>query len=313
MIISASRRTDIPNYYSEWFFNRLKEGYVYVRNPMNIHQISKIPLDKSIIDGIVFWTKNPQPMLERIEELDGYVYYFQFTLNAYSSDIEPNVPSKKDVVIPTFQKLSKKIGKEKVIWRYDPIILNNKYTIDYHIKYFSLLAEKLCDYTEKCTISFVDLYRNTQNNIKPLEIIIPTTQQKQQLLYEFDKIAKEKGIYIDTCAEDIDLGNLNIKSACCIDKNRFERIGSYKLSLGKDKNQRTECGCIESIDIGSYNTCKNGCLYCYANYSKKTVETNCFKHDPKSPLLYGRILQEDIIKERKISSARDLQLDLFDF
>ena len=115
MIISASRRTDIPNYYSEWFFNRLKEGYVYVRNPMNIHQISKIPLDKSVVDGIVFWTKNPQPMLERIEELDGYVYYFQFTLNAYSSDIEPNVPSKKDVVIPTFQKLSKKIGKEKVI------------------------------------------------------------------------------------------------------------------------------------------------------------------------------------------------------
>ena len=153
MIISASRRTDIPTYYSEWFFNRLKDGFVYVRNPMNIHQISKIPLSPDVVDGIVFWTKNPTPMLNRLDELNQYIYYFQFTLNSYSVDVEPNIPSKNNIVIPTFQKLSQKIGKDKVVWRYDPIFFNQKYTLDYHVKYFRMLADKLAGYTEKCTCS----------------------------------------------------------------------------------------------------------------------------------------------------------------
>ena len=128
MIISASRRTDIPSFYSEWLFNRLKEGYVCVRNPMNIHQISQISLSPDVVDGIVFWTKNPTPMLERIHELDNYTYYFQFTLNSYGKDIEKNVPSKNDVIIPTFKKLSSIIGKERIVWRYDPILINEHYT-----------------------------------------------------------------------------------------------------------------------------------------------------------------------------------------
>mgnify|MGYP002798469658 FL=1 len=132
MIISASRRTDIPTYYSEWFFNRLKEEYVLVRNPMNIHQISKISLSPNVVDGIVFWTKNPIPMLNRIAELKKYNFYFQFTLNAYGKDVEPKIPSKKEVIIPAFQKLSEIVGKERVVWRYDPIFFNKKYTVDYH-------------------------------------------------------------------------------------------------------------------------------------------------------------------------------------
>ena len=162
MIISASRRTDIPSYYSEWFYNRIKEGFVYVRNPMNIHQIGKISLSPDVVDGIVFWTKNPAPMLDRLGELEKYTYYFQFTVNPYSTDVEPNVPSKNDTIIPTFQKLSSIIGKERIVWRYDPILLNEKYTVDYHIKYFSMLADKLAYYTEKCTVSFLDMYKNTQ-------------------------------------------------------------------------------------------------------------------------------------------------------
>ena len=157
MIISASRRTDIPAYYSEWFFNRLKAGYVLVRNPMNIHKISKVSLSPKVVDGIVFWTKNPTPMLKRIPELEQYSYYFQFTLNPYGRDVELNVPSKGRVIIPAFRKLSKLIGRERVIWRYDPIIINKKYTIEYHCKYFRILASKLSEYTERCTISFVDL------------------------------------------------------------------------------------------------------------------------------------------------------------
>lgn len=311
MIISASRRTDIPTYYSEWFFNRLKDGFVYVRNPMNIHQISKIPLSPDVVDGIVFWTKNPTPMLNRLDELNQYIYFFQFTLNSYSVDVEPNIPSKNNIVIPTFQKLSQKIGKDKVVWRYDPIFFNQKYTLDYHVKYFRMLADKLAGYTEKCTISFIDLYRNTQRNISPLNIQVPTEIQIEQLVTQFSEIAAQYGIYIDTCAEKIDLDKFGIKHAHCIDKDRLERIGQYTLDIDKDKNQRTECGCFASIDIGTYNTCKNGCLYCYANFSQKAVCNNIGLHDPTSPLLFGTIGDDDVIKEREVHSCRNCQMNLF--
>ena len=140
MILSASRRTDIPNYYSEWFINRIREGFLYVRNPMNPHQISKINLSPDVIDCIVFWTKNPINMLEKLEELKPYMYYFQFTLTGYGRDVEPNLPHKREVLIPTFQRLSEQIGKERVIWRYDPIFLSDRYTVEYHIKAFEELS-----------------------------------------------------------------------------------------------------------------------------------------------------------------------------
>lgn len=311
MIISASRRTDIPTYYSDWLYNRIKEGFVYVRNPMNIHQIGKISLSPDVVDGIVFWTKNPTPMIDRLDELKNYIYYFQFTLNSYGKEVEPNIPSKNDVVIPTFQKLSKKIGKDKVIWRYDPILFNEKYTMDYHIKYFTMLVEKLAEYTEKCTVSFLDLYKNTRRNTAPLGIINSTISQKEELMQRLSEIAKDAGLYIDTCAEDIDLSKFGIKHAHCIDKQRFERLGNYNLSVDKDKNQRPECGCIASIDIGAYNTCKNGCLYCYANYSQSTVTKNNALHDSTSPLLFGKVTEEDKIKVREVKSCRNCQMNLF--
>lgn len=311
MILSISRRTDIPTYYSDWFFNRIKEGFVYVRNPMNIHQISRISLSPEVVDGIVFWTKNPLPMIERLDELSPYVYYFQFTVNSYGKDVEPNIPSKNDVIIPAFQKLSKKIGKEKVIWRYDPIFFNEKYTIDYHVKYFKMLSTKLAGYTEKCTISFVDLYKNTQRNISSLNIQVPNIEQIKMLVTQLNQIAAEYGIYIDTCAEKIDLEKFGIKHSHCIDKQRFELLGQYSLNVDKDKNQRPECGCFSSIDIGTYNTCKNGCLYCYANYSEKAVNSNSLLHDPTSPLLFGTICENDVVKEREVHSCRDCQMKLF--
>ncbi len=140
MILSASRRTDIPAFYSEWFFNRIKEGYLLVRNPMNIHQVNRINLSPQLVDCIVFWTKNPKPMLKRLDELKNYKYYFQFTLNSYDKTIEPNVPLKKDL-IETFIKMSNLVGKEKLIWRYDPILLTNVFTKEYHYKWFEKLAQ----------------------------------------------------------------------------------------------------------------------------------------------------------------------------
>ena len=312
MIISASRRTDIPTFYSEWLFNRLREEYVLVRNPMNVHQISKISLSPDVVDGLVLWTKNPIPMLNRLSELEKYNSYFQFTLNAYGKDVEPNIPSKNDTIIPAFIKLSKAVGRERVIWRYDPIFFNADYTMEYHCKYFKKLASKLSEYTEKCTVSFIDLYRNTARNVQPLQIQIETHEQQLELLGAFSEIAKKYGIYIDTCAEAIDVGNLDIKRACCIDKERLERLGNCKLKVEKDKNQRQECGCVASIDIGAYNTCKNGCLYCYANYSNTTVSKNSEKHNPVSPLLFGEVGENDTVIERKVDSWKISQVSMFD-
>lgn len=312
MIISASRRTDIPAYYSEWFENRIKEGYLLVRNPMNIHQISRISLLSDVVDGIVFWTKNPIPMMKRLDAFKDYPYYFQFTLTAYGKDIEAGLPSKNQELIPAFCDLSKKIGREKVIWRYDPIFINDVYTVDYHKKYFKILSAKLGAYTEKCTVSFLDLYRNTERNIKPLAIRVPTKEEELDLMTTFVDIAKEHGFYIDTCAEEVDLSSLGIQHAHCIDQERLERIGDYKLEVKKDSNQRDVCGCIASIDIGTYNTCKNGCAYCYANYSKATVKNQTSNHNPKSPLLFGEVGDSDVIKDRKMESLIKRQLSIFD-
>ena len=279
---------------------------------MNTHQVSKINLSPDVVDGIVFWTKNPIPMLNRLSELDKYNYYFQFTLTSYGKDVEHNIPSKNDIIIPAFQKLSQTIGRNKVIWRYDPIFFNDKYTMEYHCKYFKALAERLGDYTEKCTVSFMDLYRSTARHTQSLNIHPETTEQQFEIMSRFSEIAKKYGFYIDTCCESIELDKLGIHHARCIDRERFEQIGNYKLKIEKDKNQRPECGCISSIDIGAYNTCKNGCLYCYANHSNSTVIKNSQMYDPLSPLLCGEIGENDIIKERTVKSCIDHQLSISD-
>lgn len=312
MIISASRRTDIPTYYSEWFYNRIREGYVYVRNPMNIHQISRISLSPDVVDGIVFWTKNPIPMMERLNELKDYTYYFQFTLNSYGADIEANIPNKNDVIIPAFKALSKKIGAERVIWRYDPILLTSKYTIDYHINYFKEIAKRLSGYTNKCVISFVDLYRNTKSNTKDLELLPLTSKEMFELAARLVEIASKNNLVVESCAEKINLEQFGIAHGHCIDCGLLEQLLDCKLDLDKDKSQREECGCAASIDIGMYNTCKNGCRYCYANYSSTPVLKNSSIHDPNSPLISGVITKEDVIKNREIQSCKQCQMNLFE-
>jgi hypothetical protein len=184
--------------------------------------------------------------------------------------------------------------------------------MEYHYKYFKRLAAKLSEYTEKCTVSFLDLYKNTARNVQPLQIQIETHDQQLELLSTFSEIAHHYGIFIDTCAEAIELNGLQIPHACCIDKARLERLGHCQLKVEKDKNQRPECGCVASIDIGAYNTCKNGCLYCYANYSGKTVQANSEKHNPKSPLLFGEVGEEDTIHDRDAKSWIISQSSLFD-
>lgn len=312
MIISASRRTDIPNYFSDWFYNRIKEGYVCVRNPMNLHQVSKIPLTSDVVDCFVFWTKNPKNMLARLNELNDFPYYFQFTLTGYGKDIEPNLPSKRDELISTFIELSKLVGREKVIWRYDPILLNDRYTFEYHIKAFNEIAYKLSQYTEKVVISFIDFYAKTQRNTKDLALVNLTVSDMNKIGKELSHIAHSNNLMIESCAEALNLDELNIKHGKCIDDELIKRIIGCNLNVGKDSNQRLECGCIESIDIGAYNTCKNGCKYCYANLNDNIVYENSKQHNSKSQLLFGEITEKDKVTVRKAKSIKVNQLNLFD-
>lgn len=308
MIISASRRTDIPTFFSEWFYNRIKEGYLYVRNPMNAHQISKIVLSPDVVDCIVFWTKNPIPMIDRLDELHEYNYYFQFTLTGYGKDIEANLPDKKLSLIPAFQRLSNKIGKKRVIWRYDPIVFTNRYTPDYHLNAFKQIAEALNGYTEKCVISFVDIYAKNKSNMKVIDAYELSKEELEIFARKMSEIAGSNGIKLATCAEKIDLSKYGIEHNCCIDKALIEEIIDCSLNVSKDHVQRVECGCVESIEIGTYNTCQNGCRYCYANYSLDSVIKNCKQYDPNSPILCGKLGEEDKITERKVKPLKETQI-----
>lgn len=311
MIISASRRTDIPSYYSEWFFNRLEAGFVCTRNPMNPRQVSRISLSPEVVDGFVFWTKNPTPMLDRLSALTDFPYYFQFTLTAYGADMEAGLPSKNDVLIPAFQALSRRIGPARIIWRYDPIILTPKYTIGYHIHYFEELAKRLSGYTEKCVISFVDPYRHLTAVSKNMQFLPLENAGIYELAGRFSDIAGKYNLTLETCAEAIDLSRFGIRHGHCIDGALFEKITGVPFALTKDKNQREECGCMTGMDIGMYDTCRNGCKYCYANHSSAVLHKNILAHDPASPLLCGNITPEDIVKDRKMGSCKMRQMRLF--
>ena len=302
MILSVSRRTDIPAFYSEWFMNRMHEGFVLVRNPMNYHQVSRVSLSPTVIDCIVFWTKNAEPMLPFLDEVSKkYPFYFQYTLNGYDGDIERNLPA-LEKKIHTFKKISHQIGSEKVIWRYDPILLTEKYTIDWHIGRFQQIAKALKGYTDTSVFSFVDIYDKVKSNVKGLDMRSCTIEEMALVAKAFSEITKENGMILQTCAEAIDLDQYEIQHGCCIDRKKIEAITGKSLDAKKDQNQRPECGCLESIDIGQYNTCRHGCRYCYANFNPQSVITFSKQHDPSSPFLIGGSEDGDKITERKMKS-----------
>lgn len=278
---------------------------------MNARQVSRIDLSPGAVDCIVFWTKNPVQMIDKLGYLSDYSYYFQFTLTGYGKDIEPHLPDKREELISIFRKLSEKTGKEKVIWRYDPILINKKYTAEYHLKAFEEIAGKLSGYTEKVIISFVDLYAKTQRNMRQLDIRQMTNEEIVSLAEKMAQIASRCNLIIETCAEKINLEQAGIRHGSCIDKKLIERLSGCKLRGEKDRNQRQECGCLESVDIGAYDTCLNGCKYCYANYNDDRVKEKVKLYDEKSPLLCGYITADDRITDRKVRSLKDTQISFF--
>jgi DNA repair photolyase len=288
--------------------NRLHDGYVCIKNPMNANQISKVALNPNVVDCIIFWSKNPEPIIKNLDSIDEmrYKYYFQFTITPYDNTLEPAVPDKRRIT-ETFISLSEKIGKEKVIWRYDPIILNDKLTINFHVNAFEKMMSKLSDYTSECIISFVDPYKRTKRQMGNNFTRDITTIEMSKIAEAFSEIAKDTRVKLKTCAEIIDLDQYGIEHASCIDRFKIESIISCPLSdKVKKDGQREACGCMECIDVGAYNTCKNGCLYCYATFSRDATVNNCKRHNPKSPLLIGELTSSDKVSERKVITLKNI-------
>ena len=294
MILNTGLRTDIPGFFSEWFYNRIEDGFVYVRNPYAKNQIYSYRLDPELIDCIIFCTKNPKPMFENLEKIDKFNQYWHITITPYEKEIEPNVPPINDV-LESFKYLSKKLGKENVTLRYDPIFINEKYTLEKHIESFEYIINSLSGYTTEAIISFIDLYEKTKRNFPKAREV--TKDERLKLGKEFAQIGKKNNIIIKTCVEGTELDKFGIDSSGCMTKEVIERAINKNLNIPKQKARNGECYCLLNNDIGEYNTCDHGCLYCYANSNKRLVKRNLKLHDPKSPILIGEIKEDDIIKE----------------
>jgi len=313
MIISASRRTDIPAFYSDWLLNRLRQGYVLVRNPFNPNQVSRVPLDPQTVDAIVFWTKNPAPMLPRLEAIDrlGYRSYFQFTLTAYDQSLEKNLPARAEQRIAVFQELAQRIGPERVLWRYDPILFTPTFNPVSHLHRFEDLASQLHGSTRRCTISFLSLYEKCKRNMQGIELLAIEAREKIQFVSQLAAIANKYSIQLCACCDAFLHEQCGIEAARCIDDRVLASILGQPLRVKKDKGQRPDCGCVASIDIGAYNTCPHGCRYCYANVSERAVAQNLASHDPDSPLLAGALTGSETVTLKKMSSGSIPQQNLF--
>lgn len=297
MILSVSERTDICAFYSDWFYKRIEEGFVYVRNPFFPEQVSKIDLHPDNIDAIIFCTKNPIPMLDRLDLLDAYDYEFQITITPYLKDIEPYVVA-KGTLIKAIKTLSKRIGNDRISIRYDPILLNERYTMEVHFEMFEKLCRYLEGYTHRIIISFVDMKKNTLHNMKDLKLI-PIDDKKAHILAKrLGEVAHRYHMDILTCAEKYDFSEYGFKQEGCTSDERMYHL-TGKLKKYPKNTKRALCNCLQTVDISAYNTCLHFCKYCYANYDEGKVRENYRHHDPDSPMLIGDLQTGDKVKERK--------------
>lgn len=293
MILNVSGRTDIVAFYTEWFMNRYKEGFVDVRNPFNKKLVSRINFNN--VEAILFCTKNPIPIISHLKEINKPII-FQVTLTPYKKDIEPNVPN-KSLIIDAIKKVSEIIGIENTFVRYDPIFLSNKYSVEYHTKAFERMCTLLDGYVKNIIVSFIDDYKNVRNNKEILKYKQFTETDYKAIGTNFSKSASSHNMTVQTCFEERNLLEYGFKIGECISHQY-----AYQLTGKKYKNwtarKEQKCNCVQLVDIGVYNSCGHYCKYCYANFDERQVIENIQNHSQKSTLLVGKIEKDDIIKER---------------
>jgi hypothetical protein len=307
VIISASRRTDIPAFYQVWLMRRIEQGFCLVPNPFRPSQVSRISLLPEHVTAFVFWSKNPKPMVPSLTRLDrlGYPYYFLFTLNDYPAELEPHLPLLVER-INTFLEISGQVGPHRIIWRYDPIVLSTITTASYHQIRFERLCRAMSGHTARVIVSALDFYRKTARRLEQLRdrgIIFERTSAKEietaRLLLQLSEIAASYRIELQSCAEEPELAINGVKPGACIDPSLIDYLASLRRSHSqveatltraseykKDNGQRAQCLCVESKDIGAFDTCLHGCRYCYATNSDSVARRRFATHDPSSPTLW---------------------------
>ena len=293
MVLMVSGRTDIVAFYSEWFMNRYREGFVDVRNPFNPKMVNRISFDD--VDLIMFCSKNPLPIIPFLKEIKKPII-FHITLTGYNKDIEPGVIDKKKV-IEGIKKISDILGKENVVVRYDPIFLSNKYNLEYHKKVFDKMCKLLNGYIERIIVSFMDEGKNAKNNRNILNYRDFSNEDYKVIGESFSKSAKENGMVVQTCFEDINLVEYGfVKGECLSHELAYKLTGKSYPNWKARKEQK--CNCVQMVDIGVYNSCKHFCKYCYANFDEKKVLSNYKNYNPSSSLLIGKLDDDDVIKQR---------------
>ena len=295
MIINTGGRTDTVQYYTEWLLNRFHEGYVLSRNPLFPNKVTRYALTPDKVDCVIFCSKNYQPILPRLHEItDHFHTYFHYTITAYGKDLEPGVASIENSM-QTLIALSKQVGKERVAWRYDPVLLTEKYTVATHLKTFEQMAHVLAPYIDRCIFSFVEQYKKLEVNLP--ELIPLTEQDKERLAQGLGAIAKREGMVLQTCGTNGDYTRYGIHQSGCMTLAILGKANGIEFKSLKHKGMREGCHCIESRDIGAYDTCMNGCKYCYANKTPRKAFENYKLHDPLSPLLLGQLKPTDTVVE----------------
>lgn len=291
MIISASRRTDIPAFYAKWFIERLREGFCLVPNPFNPAQVSRVSLRPEEVDVIVFWTRNPLPLFPYLEEMNsrGFDYYFLYTLMDNPRAVDRHAPS-LDVSLNTFKTLAERIGGQKIIWRYDPILLTTITPPPFHLERYARIAEALRGYTARSMISFVELYKKATKRLRTLkdigiELIFFSDVEMGNFLSALSGSALKNAITVYSCAQEKNFETYGIKPGKCIDDEFIERVFHKEVGHKKDPSQRKACGCVISKDIGMYDSCLYECQYCYATNRFDTARMNYRRHDPSFPCL----------------------------
>lgn len=295
MILNTGARTDTVQYFSKWLLNRFRAGFVYTRNPLFPNKVTRYELSPDKIDAVLFCSKNYAPILPRLHEItDKYRTYFHYTITAYGKDIEPGVPT-VDESIHTLTELEKLVGRQRIAWRYDPVLLTKEYTAERHLETFAYMAEKLAPHIDRCIFSFVEMYKKLETNMP--ELIPLTDAEKNRIAEGLGKIAAKNGIWLQTCGTNGDYSRYGIHASGCATLEMIGKANGCEFKDIKHRGLREGCHCIESRDIGAYDTCLNGCKYCYANKSPQKARQNYKLHDADSPLLLGHLEPTDILTE----------------
>ena len=311
MIINTGSRTDIVQYYSEWLLKRFQEGFVYSRNPLFPNKVTRYELNPDVVDCVVFCSKNYEPILERLPEITNkFNTYFYYTITAYEKDVEPNVPDIGDS-IETLIKLSKLVGAKRIAWRYDPILLTEKYSKKRHYETFDYMAQKLSPYIDRCIFSFVEMYKKLKTNMP--EIIVLTENDKDEIAKNIGLIAQKHNILLQTCATLENYDKYNILQSGCMTAEILGKANDITFRKINHSGNRKGCRCMESRNIGDYDTCPNGCKYCYANQNPEIAKKNFEKHNIESPLILGGLNPTDEITQstQKSFLVKHKQLALY--